>query len=101
MHCTELTNATTPTSWFLKLYVHCQNETDSHLLSRLQIAFLLDSSASILVFHLPTYLMITQILNVCNRNYHDVSKTLAITNQCGVSVKQFFSVICFSSIGTE
>ena len=39
MHGTEMTNALTPTSRFYRLYFHFQNEIDSKLPSRLEIAF--------------------------------------------------------------
>ena len=88
MYTTELTNAITPPSWFYNLYIHTQNETDSNLPSRLEIAFLLDSGALILVLNVPNYMMITRMFNDCNQKQHDTSKTLTIANQSEVSIKQ-------------
>ena len=50
-HPTAMSNAVTPTSWFHTLYVHTPSDiTQIDNPSRLEIAFLLDSGASI--FHL-------------------------------------------------
>ena len=89
-----MTNATA-TSWFHILYIHSQNETDSNLLSRLEIAFLLDSGASIVVLNIPTYTMITQMLNVCNHDQHDTSRKLTIANQSETPINQHISGTCF------
>ena len=59
----------------LIFYIHSQNETDSNLHTRLDIALLLDTGASISVPNTPTYTMITQMLYVCYHDQHDTSKT--------------------------
>ena len=102
MCTTEFTNASTPTGWFYILYNHSQNETDSSLPSRPEIAFLLDSGESILVFKKPTYRVFTEIINFCNHDQHDTSKTLIIeSNSNKFLSKQSYFVTCFSSIETE
>ena len=56
-HPTAMANAVTPTSWFYTLYVHTPSsivQRDNP--SRLEIAFLLDSCASISVLNYPTYI---------------------------------------------
>ena len=61
-HPTAMANAVTPTSWFFTLYVHTPSsiaQRDNP--SRLEIAFLLDSGASI---------------SVLNSNIHNSYKTL-------------------------
>ena len=50
-YTTEMTFATNPNKWFYILCIHSQYGTDSKLPSRLEIAFLLDSDASSLVFN--------------------------------------------------
>ena len=64
-HPTEMANAGTPTSWFYTLYAHApssQIQRDNP--SRLEIAFLLDSDASISVLNYPTYISLTKLLNI-------------------------------------
>ena len=81
MYITRKTTAITPSNWFCNLHSHSQIQTDSDLLSRLQIIFLLNSGASILVLIITTYMMITQMFNFCDHDQHDTSKTLTIANQ--------------------
>ena len=71
MYTTEKTNDKTPTIPFYNLYNLSQNETDSNLTSRMEIAFLSDSGAFNWVLDIPTYKMITQIFNVCNHDQHE------------------------------
>ena len=64
-HPTEMTNAVTPTSWFYSLYVHTpSNQIQRDNPSRLEIYFLLDSGAFILVTNYPTYVTIGKLLNI-------------------------------------
>ena len=86
MYTTEIKNAITPSVWFYNQYNHSQKETDSNLPSRTKIAFLLDSSASILVSIIPTSVMINQMSIVRNHDQHDTSKILTIVNQCEVTI---------------
>ena len=67
-YTTEFTNAITPTSWFYNMYVQSQNETDSKSPPSLEIAFFLDSGASVLEINISTNMIITQLFNVC---FHD------------------------------
>ena len=54
-HLIEMANAVTPTSWFYTLYLHTpSNQIQRDNPSRLEISFLLDSSASISVLNYPT-----------------------------------------------
>ena len=73
MYTTEKTSAITPTSWFYNLEILSENETHANLPSTLQIVFLLYSGASTSVLKIPTYMMITQIFNVCNQHQHHTS----------------------------
>ena len=62
-HPTAMANAVTPTSWFYTLYVHTPSsivQRDNP--SRLEIAFLLDSGASISVLNYPTYKLLQNFL---------------------------------------
>ena len=53
-HPTAMANAVTPTSWFYTLYVHTPSSiVQKDNPSRLGIAFLLDSGASISVLNYP------------------------------------------------
>ena len=90
-----------PTSRFHILSIHSQNKTDSNLPSQLELGFPLDCGASISVLKIPTYLMITQMFNICNLDHYDRSKMLTIANQPEVPIEQHISVNCFSSIDTK
>ena len=46
-------------------------------------------------------MMITQIVNFCNQDEHDTSKTVKLANQSEVPNKQYSSVACFSSVKTK
>ena len=64
-HPTAMANAVTPTSWFYTRYVHTPSsivQRDNP--SRLEIAFLLDSGASISVLNYPTYITLTKLLYI-------------------------------------
>ena len=102
MKTTEMRNGITPKSCLYTLYIHsAQNETDSNLPSRLELAFLLDSGASISRLDIPAYRFITQMFNVCNQDQDDTPKTLTIANHSEIPFEHQFSVTCFSSIETK
>ena len=62
-HPTAIANAVTPTSWFYTLYVHTPSSiTQRDNPSRLEIALLVDSGASISVLNYPTYITLTKLL---------------------------------------
>ena len=83
-HPTAMANAVTPTSWFYALYVHTpSSKTQRDIPSRLEIAFLLDSGASISVLNCPTYITLTKLLDIRPNHTSDVgptrnSKTLTV-----------------------
>ena len=85
-HPTAMANAVTPTSWFYTLYVHTPSsiaQRDNP--SRSEIAFLLDSGASISVLKNPTYITLTQLLDIRPNHTSDVgptqnSKTISKSN---------------------
>ena len=84
-HPTEMANALTPTSWFYYLYIHTpSNRNQRDYPSRLEIAFLLDSSASISVLNYPTYVSIAKHLKIKQPNTLSSSKTLTVENQTEV-----------------
>ena len=94
-HPTAMANAVTPTSWFYILYVHTPSsivQRDNP--SRLEIAFLLDSGASISVLNYPTYITLTKPLDI-RPNHTSVvgptrnSKTLTIANQTEVPILHY------------
>ena len=103
-HPTEIANAVTPTSWFYTLYVH----TPSSIIqkenpSRLEIAFLLDSGASISVLNYPTYLTLTKLLDIRPNHTSDTgprhpSKTLTVANQTEVPILHDANIILNTSI---
>ena len=86
-HPTAMANAVTPTSWFYTLYVHTSSSiTQRDNPSRLEIAFLLDSGASISVLNYPTYITLTKLLDIRPNHTSDTgvqntSKTLTVANQ--------------------
>ena len=86
-HPTAMANAVTPTSWFYTLYVHTPSSIAQRgNPSRLEIAFLLDSGASISVLNYPTYITLTKLLDIRPNHTSDTrlqhtSKTLTVANQ--------------------
>ena len=98
-HPTAMANAVTPTSWFYTLYVHTPSsivQRDNP--SRLEIAFLLDSGASISVLNYPTYITLTKLLDIRPNHTSDVgptrnSKTLTVANQTEVLILHLFMQI--------
>ena len=64
-HPKAMANAVTPTSWFYTLYVHTPSSITQRVNpSRLEIAFILDSGASISVLNYPTYITLTTLLDI-------------------------------------
>ena len=103
-HPTAMANAVTPTSWFYTLYVHTPSsivQRDNP--SRLEIAFLLDSGASISVLNYPTYITLTKLLDIRPNHTSDVgptrnSKTLTVTNQTEVPILHYANIISNTTI---
>ena len=106
-HPTAMANAVTPTSWFYTLYVH----TPSSIVqrgnpSRLEIAFLLDSGASISVLNYPTYITLTKLLDIRSNHTSDVgptrnSKTLTVANQTEVPILHYANIILNTTIDED
>ena len=103
-HPTAMANAVTPTSWFYTLYVHTPSSiTQSNDPSRLEIAFLLDSGASISVLNYPTYITLTKLLNIRPTHTSDIgphttSKTLTVANQTEVPILHYANIILNTTI---
>ena len=95
-----MTKAITPTSWYYNLYIHSHNETDSSSISRLEIASLLDSVASILVLNLPISMLMTEMFQ-CLWSQSTWYMQNVDSNQSEIPFKQNISVTCFSSIETK
>ena len=103
-HPTAMANAVTPTSWFYTLYVHTPSsivQRDNP--SRLEIAFLLDSGASISVLTYPTYITLTKLLDIRSNHTSDVgptrnSKTLTVANQTAVPILHYANIILNTTI---
>ena len=87
MYTIEMTNDTSPASWFFNLYLHSQTETDTNLLSDLKIVILLKRSASNSVLNIPTHVMTIEILKVCNHDQPLTTKTLTFSNQSEVPIE--------------
>ena len=87
MYTIEMTNAITPTRWFCNLYLHSQTETDSISLSDQEIVFPLESCASKLVLNIPIYVMIFEMLKLCNHAQPHTTKTLTFVKQSEVPIK--------------
>ena len=106
-HPTAMANAVTPTSWFYTLYVH----TPSSILqrdnpSRLEVAFLLDSGASISVLNYPTYITPTKLLDIRPNHPSDLktqntSKTLTVANQTEVPILHYANIILNPTIDDD
>ena len=98
-HPTAMANAVTPTSWFYTLYVHTPSSiTQGDNPSRLEIAFLLDSGASISVLNYPTYITPKKLLDIRPTHTSDIgtyntSKTLTVANQTEVPILHYANII--------
>ena len=103
-HPTEIANAVTPTSWFYTLYVHTPTSIiQKENPSRFEIAFLLDSGASISVLNYPTYITLTKLLDIRPNHTSDTgprhpSKTLTVANQTEVPILHYANIILNTSI---
>ena len=103
-HPTAMANAVTPTSWFYTLYVHTPSSiTQRDNASRLGIAFLLDSGASISVLNYPTYITLTKLLDIRPNHTSDIgphhtSKTLTVANQTEVPILHYANIILNTTI---
>ena len=103
-HQTAMANAVTPTSWFYTLYVLTPSsivQRDNP--SRLEIAFLVDSGASISVLNYPTYITLTKRLDIRSNHTSDVrptrnSKTLTVANQTEVPILHYANIILNTTI---
>ena len=105
-HPTAMANVT-PTSWFYTLYVHTPSsivQRDNP--SRLEIAFLLDSGASISVLNYRTYITLTKLLDITSNHTSDVgptrnSKTLTVANQTEVPILHYANIILTNALLTK
>ena len=103
-HPTATANAATPTSWFYTLYVHTPSSiTQRDNPSRLEIAFLLDSGASISMLNYPTYITLTKLLDIRPKHTSDIglnqtSKTLTVANQTEVPILHYVNIILNTTI---
>ena len=103
-HPTAMANAVTPTSWFYTLYVHTPSSiVQKDNPSRLEIAFLLDSGASISVLNYSTYIILTKLLDIRSNHTSDVgptrnSKTLTVANQTEVPILHYANIILNTTI---
>ena len=85
-----MTNVIYPSSWFYKLYFDSKNNFFSNLISRLEIALLLENGAFISKPNIPTDTIFTQVLNVCSQDQHNTTENLTIENHFEAKIKQFF-----------
>ena len=103
-HPTAMANAVTPTSWFHTLYVHTPlSIVQRDNPSRLEIAFLLDSGASISVLNYPTYITLTKLLDIRPSHTSDIkpqhiSTTLTVANQTEVPILHHVNIILNTTI---
>ena len=103
-HPKAMANAVTPTSWFYTLYVHTPSsmvQKDNPF--RLEIAFLLDSGASICVLNYPTYITLTKLLDIRPNHTSDLqphhwSKTFTVANQTEVPILHYANIILNTTI---
>ena len=103
-HPTPMANAVTPTSWFYTLYVHTPSsivQRDNP--SRLEIALLLDSGASMSVLNYPTYITLTKLLDIRPNHTSDTglqhtSKTLTVASQTEVLKLHYANIILNTAI---
>ena len=99
-----MANAVTPTSWFYTLYILTPSSiTQRDHPSRLEIAFLLDSGASISVLNYPTYITLTKLLDIRPNHTSDTglqntSKTLTVAHPTEVPVLHYANIILNTTI---
>ena len=102
-HPTAMANAVTPTSWFYTLYVHTPSSiVQRDNTSRLEIAFLLDSGASISVLNYLSYITFTKLLDIRSNHTSDGptrnSKILTVANQTEVPILHYAIIILNTTI---
>ena len=103
-HPTAMANAVTPTSWFYTLYVQTPlSITRRDNPSRRELAFLLDSGASVSVLNYPTYITLTKLLGIRPNHTSDIrlqntSKTLTVANQTEVPILHYANIILNTTI---
>ena len=103
-HPTAMANAVTPTRWFYTPYVHTPSSiTQRDNPSRLEIAFLSDSGASISVLNYPTYITLTKLFDIrpnltSDIGPHNTSKTLTVANQTEVPILHYANIILNTTI---
>ena len=99
----EIANTITPYSWFYPLDVHAPEEKDNTLPSKLEILFLLDTGASLLVLNLPTFHVIAKQLNLnIPKNIENKrAKTLTVANQTEVPIIHYISMTCFTEVNHQ
>ena len=103
-HPTAMANAVTPISWFYTLNVHKPSSiTQRDNPSRLEIALILDSGASISVLNYPTYITLTKLLDIrpthtSDIGPHNTSKTLTVANQTEVPILHYANIILNTTI---
>ena len=103
-HPTAKANAVTPTSWFYTLYVLTPSSiVQKDNPSRLEIAFRLDSGASIYVLNYPTYITLTKLLDIRPNHTSAItpqhaSKTLTNANQTEVPILRYANIILNTTI---
>ena len=103
-HPTAMANAVTPKSWFYTLYVHTPSSiTQRDNPSRLEIAFLFDSGASISVLNYPTYITLTKLLDIrpnhtSDTGFYNTSKSLTVANQTEVPIIHYANIILNTTI---
>ena len=106
-HPTAMANGVTPTSWFYTLYVHTpSSRVQKDNPSRHEIAFLLDSSASISVLNYPKYITLTKLLDIRPNHTYDIrpphpSKTLTVGNQTEVPILHYANLIFNTTIDDD
>ena len=88
----------------ITLYVHTPSSiTQRDNPSRLEIAFLLDSDASISVLKYPTYITLTKLLNIRPNHTSDIGphntlKTLPVANETEVPILHYANIILNTTI---
>ena len=98
-HLTEMTTASTPTSWFYSLNTQVSpNQTQRAYRARLEISFLLEGGASIFGFNYPTYVTIAKLLNSKQNNPQNASKTLTVVNQSEVPLLHYVTLTLNTTI---
>ena len=96
----EMTNASTPSSWFYSLNTHTHQKIKIKFgyPSRQKILFFLDSCSTISVLNFPTSILLEKPLNITRNGTFKTSRTLFVANQTEIAILHYVTVTLNTTI---